>query len=227
MNEPAEPVASANRGLVSRAERNQLRRGLGRSQPERSVRALAIVVIDVFAQDALELAAADDEQPVEALLAQGADEALSVRVGVRGPERSPDDLNALRPEDFVKRCAELRVGSWIRKRSACSRPPTSSTRLRACRVTQPPLGLWVTPASRTRRVWNSMKNNTEKRLSDTVSTVKKSHAITPRACERKNVRHEGPDRRGAGGIRPRVSTERTDVAETHSPSLRSSPTMRR
>jgi hypothetical protein len=46
-------------------------------------------------------------------------------------------------------------------------------------------------------------------------------------CARRNIRQEGPDRRGAGGIRLRFSTVRTDVAETRSPSLRSSPTMRR
>ena len=41
---------------------------------------LAVVVVDVLAQDALELAAADDEQLIEALLAQGAHEALGVGV---------------------------------------------------------------------------------------------------------------------------------------------------
>jgi hypothetical protein len=59
-----------------------------------------------------------------------------------------------------------------------------------------------------------MKNKTYKRRSEMVSTVKKSHAITLCTCARRNVRHDGPDRRGAGGIRPRFSTERTDVAET-------------
>jgi hypothetical protein len=41
MDEPAEPVAAADRGLVSRAERDQLWRGLRGAQPECSVRALA------------------------------------------------------------------------------------------------------------------------------------------------------------------------------------------
>ena len=67
------------------------------------MRALAVVVLDVLAQDALELAPAQDQQPVEALLAQRADEALGVRVGVRRPERRPDDLDPLGPEDLVER----------------------------------------------------------------------------------------------------------------------------
>jgi hypothetical protein len=72
-----------------------------------------------------------------------------------------------------------------------------------------------------------MKNNTYRRRSDTVSTVKKSHAIRLCACARKNSRQDELARRGAGGTWRRFRTERTDVAETRSPSLRSSPTMRR
>jgi hypothetical protein len=41
---------------------------LGRSQVERSVRTLAVVVLDVLAEDTLELMPAHDQQPVEALL---------------------------------------------------------------------------------------------------------------------------------------------------------------
>ena len=68
MDQPAEPVAVANRGPVSRAERNHLRRGVGRAQLERSVGSLAVVVVDVLAQDAL---------------AQGAHEALGALTRVR------------------------------------------------------------------------------------------------------------------------------------------------
>ena len=68
MDEPAEPVAAADRGLVSRAERDQLWRGLRGAQPERSVRALAVLMLDVLAEDLLEVAPAEDEQPVQELL---------------------------------------------------------------------------------------------------------------------------------------------------------------
>ena len=66
------------------------------------MRPLAVVVLDVVAQDALEVAAAEDQQPVEALLAERADEALGVRVRVRGAERRPDHLDPLGPEDLVE-----------------------------------------------------------------------------------------------------------------------------
>jgi hypothetical protein len=58
MDEPSEPVGAANRGLVLRAQRDHLRRGLRRAQLERSVWALAVVVVDVLAQDTLEVAPA-------------------------------------------------------------------------------------------------------------------------------------------------------------------------
>jgi hypothetical protein len=110
MDESAEPVVAANRALVPGAEWNDLRRGLGRAQVERPVGALAVVVVDVLAQDALELAAADDEQPVEALLAQGADEALSVRALAFGAlSGRADNRDPLGPEDLVEPGAELRI----------------------------------------------------------------------------------------------------------------------
>ena len=61
------------------------------------MRWLAVVVVDVLAQDALELAAADDEQLIEALLAQGAHEALGVGVGVRRPDPVDTPAPVLEP----------------------------------------------------------------------------------------------------------------------------------
>ena len=46
-----------------------------------AVRALSVVVPDIDAQDVFEVAAADDQEPIETLVADGADESL--RVGVR------------------------------------------------------------------------------------------------------------------------------------------------
>ena len=76
---------------------------------ERAVRALLVVVADVHAEYALELAAAEDQQPVQALTPDAADPALDVRVGVRRPERCPDDPYPLAMEDGVEGAAELRV----------------------------------------------------------------------------------------------------------------------
>src|SRR2546421_12157905 len=64
-----------------------------------------------------------------------------------------------------------------------------------------------------------MKNSTYIRVSPTVSTVKKSHASTPAACERRNWVQLGPLRLGAGPKPCRRRMLRTEVADTFVPSL--------
>lgn len=71
--------------------------------------ALGVVVVDVDAQDAVELARAKDQQPVQALRARGPHEAFGVRVGLRRAERRLDNVDAFRAEDLVKAGDELRV----------------------------------------------------------------------------------------------------------------------
>jgi hypothetical protein len=51
-------------------------------------------VVDVDAQDALELATACDEEPVEAVTADAADPAFGERVCLRRAKRSADDPDA-------------------------------------------------------------------------------------------------------------------------------------
>jgi hypothetical protein len=58
--------------------------GFGLSECEPAVWALAVVVLDVDAQDVFEVAAAEDQQPVETLAADGADERFRVRVRLWG-----------------------------------------------------------------------------------------------------------------------------------------------
>ena len=84
----------------------------------------------------------------------------------------------------------------------------------------------VQPAKRTRRLPIAMKNSTYNRCSQTVSTLKKSTAITLFAWARRNSRHDGPRRVPAG---PSCSSRRTFltvVADTTTPRPFSSPTMR-
>jgi len=71
-----------------------------------------------------------------------------------------------------------------------------------------------------------MKKSTYSRVRPIVSTVRKSHAIVPTACPRRNSVQLGPSRRGAGPSRRVRKMERTEVAETVTPSLRHSPTIR-
>jgi uncharacterized membrane protein YgcG len=92
MQQPAEPVAS-----VEAIELQQLiptrrfvyRRRLRERRPlgERAVRPVFVVVLGIDADDALEVAAAEDQQPVEALAAQAFDPALGVRTRSRRPYR--------------------------------------------------------------------------------------------------------------------------------------------
>jgi hypothetical protein len=67
-------------------------------------------------------------------------------------------------------------------------------------VTQPSCGLAVTPPKWTRRLPSSMKKSTYNRRSHTVSTVRKSQAMIPEACARRNADQLSSARRGAGSI---------------------------
>jgi hypothetical protein len=83
--------------------------GFGRPQVECAVRPLPVVVVDVDAQHAFEVAAVEDQQPVEALGAHGFDEALGDRVRFGRANRRPDDLDAFAAEDAVEVTRELAV----------------------------------------------------------------------------------------------------------------------
>lgn len=54
-----------------------------RREVERAVRPVAVVVLDEDAKHALEVQPVDDEEPVETLGPDGADEALSDRIRLR------------------------------------------------------------------------------------------------------------------------------------------------
>jgi hypothetical protein len=68
-----------------------------------------VVVTAVDAEHVLEMAAAEDQDSVEAVGASGAHPALGEGVRVRGLDRYANHLDALRPEDLVEGAAELRV----------------------------------------------------------------------------------------------------------------------
>ena len=82
MDEAAEEVAPVHvgqrRSWVASGYRGGAR--LGRLEVERAVRPSVVVVAHVDAEDLLELAAAEDQQAIEALAADAADPALNVRV---------------------------------------------------------------------------------------------------------------------------------------------------
>jgi hypothetical protein len=83
------------------------------------MRPVRVVVVDVDAEDALELPAAGDQEPVEAVAADGADPALRERVRLRRPKWGADDLDALASEDVVEGAAELAVTSVDQEPGRC------------------------------------------------------------------------------------------------------------
>jgi hypothetical protein len=71
--------------------------------------AMGVVVHEVLPNDGLEVPPADDDEPVQALTAQCADEALGVGIGSRSANRVADNPQALGPRDLVQGTGELGV----------------------------------------------------------------------------------------------------------------------
>lgn len=80
------------------------------------MRSLAVVVLAVDA-DLFEVATAEDQQVVETLRSDGADEALGVGVRLRRADRCVDDADGPSPPNMSSKAAvNLLSRSWIRKR---------------------------------------------------------------------------------------------------------------
>jgi hypothetical protein len=72
------------------------------------VGAVIVVVREVLRKDLLEMTPTEDEGPIEALPAHGADETLGDRVRSRSPNGRLDGPDALRAEDLIKAAADHR-----------------------------------------------------------------------------------------------------------------------
>jgi hypothetical protein len=81
MQQTTEQVAPTHSGLLILGDNGQPGGLIWLLEPERPVRAVLVVVPDVDLQDLLEVAATDDQQPVQALGADRSDPPLGVRVG--------------------------------------------------------------------------------------------------------------------------------------------------
>jgi hypothetical protein len=88
---------------------------LGWPELEGAVRPVDVVVVDADAQDAVEVAAVDDQQPSQALGADGPDEAPGDGVCLRRPYGRLDDPDAAATEHLSKVPVYLRSRSRIRK----------------------------------------------------------------------------------------------------------------
>src|SRR6266508_277762 len=80
---------------------------------QRAVWPVRVVVIREHAKHALEVSAIHDQEPVEALRADGADEALGDRVRLWSPHWRLDDLNVYAGENGVEVARELAVAVCV------------------------------------------------------------------------------------------------------------------
>ena len=118
-------------------------------------------------------ALADHQQPIQALGADRADPSLREGVRVGRLHRRVSTTSASSDRNTSSK-ARQNFASRSRSRKRTRRPRSSnvSRRLRACWATQAPSGLAVTPPKWTCRVSSSIKNSTDSRRSQMVSTVK-------------------------------------------------------
>jgi hypothetical protein len=70
---------------------------------------MPVVVLDIDPKDLFQVTSADNQEPVEALGADGTDPTLRVGVRVRCPDRRHQHLGALGAEHVVEPATELRV----------------------------------------------------------------------------------------------------------------------
>ena len=96
VEESAEQVVSMHLAWLAVADDAQIGGWIRRFQSERSVRTMGIVVGGVDPQDLLQMASSDDQQPVQALGADGANPALGVGVRVGCLHRRQEHLGTVR-----------------------------------------------------------------------------------------------------------------------------------
>jgi hypothetical protein len=180
-------------------------------------------MLDVDAEDVFELAAAEDQQPVEAFAADCADPALHVRVRIRRLHRRPGHLDLLARQERIEGARELRVSVVDHE----PHPPVAVIELhqQVAGLLQHPrrVRLLVQARYSMRRLPIERKTRTYTRRSQMLSTVKKSQARIDSPCARRKRGHDCESRRGAGGKPAPARMLRMEVAETATPSLRSSP----
>ena len=186
------------------------------------MRAFAVVMLDVDPQDMFEMSAADDQEPVEALVADRADESLRVGVRLRRLHQRVDDRDSFAAEQLVEGGGELAVAVVDQE----PRPFEDAGEAEIARLLSDPSAGRIGRAAGEVDAASSMKKSTYRRRSVTVSTVKKSQASMLAACRRRNARQLTALRRGAGSSPAEASRRRTVLGERRKSSLSSSPAIR-
>jgi hypothetical protein len=134
-------------------------------------------MVDVLDQYSLQLPASHDQHPVQHLPPNRAHPPLRIGIRPRRPHRRHEHLDRLGGEDGVERDGELGVQIADQEPEPVG-AVVAMSRLRACWATHSPIGCAVTPSTWTWREATSITNSTDRRLRNTVSTVKKSTART-------------------------------------------------
>ena len=118
-----------------------------------------VVVAAVDAEHVFEVAAAEDQDPVEAVGAESRYPAFGVGVCVRCLHRCPDHLHSFGAEDFVEGVTELRVAITDEEPKPLLLAELDE-QIAACWVTQPRSGFLVQALYSIRRFASEMKKNT-------------------------------------------------------------------
>ena len=147
VDEAAEPVPSEH----ADGRHGTWRVAGGRVLVQGSVRSVRVVVLDVLAQDDVEVAWSGDQEVVEAFPAQGADEALGDGVRPRCADRGSDDPDAGAGEDGVEGGGELGVPVADQEPEPVGVVAEVDEQVAGLLVTQSPVGWLVIPARCTRR----------------------------------------------------------------------------
>jgi hypothetical protein len=228
MDEAAEQVAAGYPKSLRRRVRTDgwANARVGRLEVERAVGSLLVVVPDVDAEDMLELAAAEDQEPVEAFAADAADPAFHVGVGVWRPDGRADDLDVLTRQEGVEGARELRVA--VVDQEAHRLVVVVKLHHKVARLLQHPGGVGLAGAG---EVLNSAASDREE--DEHVEAAQPDRVDSEEVAGEDRVgmrlQEAAPRLRVARGRRnPEVARMlRTEVAETAMPSLRSSPAIRR
>ena len=101
--------------------------------------AVRVVVLDVLGEHSFQMAAPEDEHPIEALAPEGTDHPLADGIGLRRLDWGLDDPGSFRCEHSVE-AVNLVSRSRMRNLTAFTWSARFIERLRACWVTQPATG---------------------------------------------------------------------------------------
>jgi hypothetical protein len=101
VDEPSQHVATPDRACVRCLTGGVLRTD-GRGQVQPAMRPLPVVVLDIDPEHPLQVSAAEDEHPIQALRPDRADPALGEGVRPWGPDWGADHLGPIGPEDLVE-----------------------------------------------------------------------------------------------------------------------------